>query len=142
MARAYAKRLGADLIVIDKRRPSPNRAEVMNIIGSVSDRNILIVDDLIDTGGTFCSAVAALKENGARTVYGACTHPILSGYAQERIAASDVSKLFITDSIPVTLTESASTKIEARSVATIFAEAIRRGFHNQSISSLFDIDKG
>ncbi len=142
MARAFAKRLGADLILIDKRRPKPNEAEIMNIIGEVKGRNILIVDDLIDTGGTFCGAVGALRKAGAREIYGACTHPLLSGQAIGRIAHSDVSTLFVTDTIPLEAKAVASGKIEILSVADIFGEAIRRGYKNQSISSLFDIDKG
>ncbi len=141
MARAFAKRLDADLILIDKRRPTPNQAEVMNIIGNVEGRNILIVDDLIDTGGTFCGAADALKANGALDIYGACTHPILSGNALERIRKSAVSKLYVTDSIPIVATAAETGKIEVLTVSDIFGEAIRRGFSNQSISSLFDVDK-
>jgi ribose-phosphate pyrophosphokinase len=139
MARAYAKRLEADLIVIDKRRPRQNEAEVMNIIGEAAGRNILIVDDLVDTAGTLTNAVTALKQAGAREVYAACTHPVLSGNAIERIEHSGLEKIYVTDSIPVRAT---SPKIEVRTVAPIFGEAIKRTFKNLSISSLFDIDKG
>ena len=142
MARAYAKRLSADLILIDKRRPKPNQAEVMNIIGNVRDRNILIVDDLIDTGGTFCNAVTALKEAGAKEIFGACTHPLLSGNSVDRLAQSAVSKLFVTDTIGLNAKSKSLKKLEILSVDRIFAEAIKRGFTNKSISSLFDIDKG
>jgi ribose-phosphate pyrophosphokinase len=138
MARAYAKRLEADLVLIDKRRPAPNEVEVMNIVGEVKGRNVLIVDDLIDTAGTFTSAVTTLKEAGAKDVYGACTHPILSGKALERINNSDISNLLVTDSMQLKQT---SRKIEVMSVAKIFAEAIHRSFDNKSISSLFDVDK-
>lgn len=138
MARSYAKRLEADLILIDKRRPKANEVEVMNIIGNVDGKNIVIVDDLIDTAGTFVNAVAALKEHGAKDVYGACTHPILSGKAIERINASAVKSVVVTDSIQV---HGESSKIEFRSVARLFAEAIIRTHNNQSISSLFDVDK-
>lgn len=138
MARSYAKRLEADLILIDKRRPKANEAEVMNIIGNIEGKNMLIVDDLIDTAGTFVKAVVALKQGGAKEVYGACTHPILSGQALERINASEVTSLAVTDSIPL---RGSSTKIELRSVAQLFAEAIIRTHDNQSISSLFDVDK-
>jgi len=141
MARAFAKRLEADLILIDKRRPTPNLAEVMNVIGNVAGRNILIVDDLIDTGGTFCGAAEALREKGALEIYGACTHPILSGKALERIKKSAVSKLYVTDSIPITAPAEMTEKIEVLTVSELFGEAIRRGFSNQSISSLFDVDK-
>jgi ribose-phosphate pyrophosphokinase len=142
MARAYAKRLSADLILIDKRRLGPNQAEVMNIIGNVEGRNILIVDDLIDTGGTFCNAVQALKENGAKEIYGACTHPLLSGSAVEKIERSAISKLYATDTISLNSKAETLTKLELLSVDRIFSEAIKRGFSNKSISSLFDIDKG
>ena len=114
----------------------------MNIIGEVKGRNILIVDDLIDTAGTFCGAVEALRKAGAREIYGACTHPLLSGQAVRRIAESDVSTLFVTDTIPLDAAAVATGKIEILTVANIFGDAIKRGYKNQSISSLFDIDKG
>lgn len=139
IARAYAKRLEAELVVIDKRRPRQNVAEVMNIIGEVEGRNILIVDDLVDTGGTLCNAVEALVKAGAKKVYAACTHPVLSGKAFERINGSRIEKLLVTDSIPL---KKVSPKIEVDSVAYIFAEAIKRTFYHRSISSLFDVDKG
>lgn len=139
MARAYAKRLEADLIVIDKRRPKQNEAEIMNIIGDVKNKNILIVDDLIDTAGTLCNAVDALHGNGAREVYAACTHPVLSGAAIQRINSSGISKIVVTDTLPVKVQ---SPKIEIDSVAHIFSEAMKRTFKHMSISSLFDIDKG
>lgn len=136
MARAYAKRLHADLIVIDKRRPKPNVAEVMNIIGEVKGKNVIIIDDLIDTAGTFVNAVNALKDKGALEVYGACTHPILSGEAINRINKLPLKKLFITDTIPL---HKESEKIEVKSVASLFAEAIKRTNLNESISSLFEV---
>jgi len=136
MARAYAKRLHADLIVIDKRRPKPNVAEVMNIIGDVKGKNVIIIDDLIDTAGTFVNAVNALKEKGALEVYGACTHPILSGEAIERINKLPLKKLFVSDTIPLL---HKSDKIEVKSVASLFAEAIKRTNLNESISSLFEV---
>jgi len=139
MARAYAKRLEADLIVIDKRRPRQNEAEVMNIIGDVKGKNILIVDDLIDTAGTLCNAVNALKESGAKDVYAACTHAVLSGSAIERIKNSGLAKIVVTDSLPI---NGNCSKIEVESVAWIFAEAMKRTFKHMSISSLFDVDKG
>jgi ribose-phosphate pyrophosphokinase len=138
MARSYAKRLNADLILIDKRRPQANEAEVMNIIGAVDGKNILIVDDLIDTASTFVNAANALRKAGAQTIYGACTHPILSGKALEKIEASAVQKLFVTDTLPL---QKVSPKLEVLSVAKLFAEAIIRTNHNESISSLFEIDK-
>lgn len=138
MARAYAKRLEADLIVIDKRRPKQNEAEIMNIIGDVKGKNILIVDDLIDTAGTLSNAVTALKEKGAGEIFAACTHPVLSGSARERISTSAISKVIVTDTLPI----APHAKIEIDSVAHIFAEAMKRTFKHMSISSLFDIDKG
>ena len=136
MARAYAKRLPADLILIDKRRPKQNVAEVMNIIGEVKDKNIIIIDDLIDTGGTFVNAIEALKDKGAKQIYGACTHPILSGDAIERINNSSLTKLIVSDTIPLKFV---SPKIEIQSVSKIFAEAIIRTNKSESISSLFDL---
>jgi ribose-phosphate pyrophosphokinase len=142
LARSYAKRLGAELILIDKRRPKPNKAEIMNIIGTAINRNILIVDDLIDTGGTFINAVNALKEAGAKDIYGACTHPILSGNAAEKIQNSEIVKLYITDSVNVDEKIIKFNKIQMLSAAHLFAEAISRCYKNRSISSLFDIYKG
>jgi ribose-phosphate pyrophosphokinase len=138
MARSYARRLDAELILIDKRRPKANVAEVMNIIGSAEGKNILIVDDLIDTAGTFVNAVGALKAAGALHVYGAATHPILSGKAYERINGSDVTSVIVTDTLPL---REPAPKIQVRSISRLFAEAILRTHQNKSISSLFDIDK-
>ena len=139
MARAYAKRLDADLALIDKRRPRPNEAEVLNIIGEVEGKNILIVDDLVDTAGTICNAVTALHDAGAKEVYAACTHALLSGDAIERLNGSGLIKIVVTDSLPI---NSHCSKIQVESVAHIFAEAMKRTFKHMSISSLFDIDKG
>lgn len=137
LARAYAKRLEAGLMFIDKRRPRPNVAEVMNIVGEAQGRNILVVDDLIDTGGTFTNAVKALKDHGAERIFGACTHPVLSGRAYELIEDSPLEQLVVTDTLPLKHT---SPKIVVKSVAKIFAEAIIRIHNNQSLSKLFDID--
>lgn len=138
MARAYAKRLEADLVVIDKRRPRQNVAEVMNIIGEVQGKNILIVDDLVDTAGTLVNAVEALRNAGAESVYAACTHAVLSGQAIERINASRLETLLVTDTLPLIVE---SPKIAVETVSTIFGEAVRRSFNHESISSLFDVDK-
>ncbi|MCL4539904.1 MAG: ribose-phosphate pyrophosphokinase [Bacteroidetes bacterium] len=135
-ARAYATRLDADLVLIDKRRPKANVAEVVNIIGDVKGKNVLIVDDLIDTAGTFTAGVNALKAAGANDIYGACTHPVFSGNAIEKIESSPIKKLIISDTVPL---KKASDKIEVKSVARLFAEAIRRTYQNESISSLFEI---
>lgn len=137
-ARSYAKMLGddVDLAVVDKRRPKHNVAEVMNIIGDVRGRNIIIVDDLIDTGSTFVKCAEAMKEAGAKEIFGMCTHPVFSGTAVEKICSSEaISKLFVTDTIPL---RDHHPKIEVISVASLFAEAILRTHENQSISSLFD----
>ena len=141
IARSYAKKLNASLVVIDKRRPKPNFTEVVNIIGSVEGKDVLLVDDLIDTAGTFSNAIAALKEKGAKDVYGAVTHPLLSGPAIERLESSELKQLYVSDTIsldPEFLTD----KISILSAADLFAEAIKRTYKNESISSLFDIDKG
>ena len=138
MARAYAKRLEADLVVIDKRRPRQNVAEVMNIIGEVQGKNILIVDDLVDTAGTLVNAVEALRNAGAASVYAACTHAVLSGEAIERINKSRLEMLLVTDTLPLRVE---SPKIAIETVSTIFGEAVRRSFNHESISSLFDVDK-
>ena len=138
MARAYAKRLEADLVVIDKRRPRQNVAEVMNIIGEVQGKNILIVDDLVDTAGTLVNAVEALRNAGAASVYAACTHAVLSGEAIERINTSRLEMLLVTDTLPLKVE---SPKIATETVSTIFGEAVRRSFNHESISSLFDVDK-
>jgi ribose-phosphate pyrophosphokinase len=141
LARSYAKKLNCGLVVIDKRRPKQNLSEVVHIIGSVEGKDVLLVDDLIDTAGTFVSAVDALKKNGARDIYGAITHPLLSGPAIERIMNSEVKKLYVSDTIDFD-TSKTNGKIINKTASDIFAEAIRRTFNNESISSLFDIDKG
>ncbi|MFZ1289375.1 MAG: ribose-phosphate pyrophosphokinase [Melioribacteraceae bacterium] len=141
LARSYAKRLNANLVVIDKRRPKQNQAEVMNIIGDVKGKDVLLVDDLIDTGGTFISAINALMENGAKSIYGAVSHPVLSSDAVDRIENSAITKLYVTDSIPLKGTENLK-KIVVLSASNLLAEAIRRTHNHESISSLFDIDKG
>ncbi len=136
MARSYAKRFNCDLIIIDKRRPAPNVAEVMNIIGDPRGREIILIDDMIDTGGTFTNAAKALKDKGARAVFGACTHPVLSGDAISRIESSPIEYLLVTDTIPLRVP---SPKIRVQSVAKVFAEAIKRTHEDKSISSLFDV---
>ncbi|MDP4230991.1 MAG: ribose-phosphate pyrophosphokinase [Bacteroidota bacterium] len=138
MARGFAKRFDADLIIIDKRRPAPNVAEVMNIIGEPEGKDIILIDDLIDTGGTFANAATALKAAGAKRVYGACTHPVLSGKAIERITESPLEYLLVTDTIPL---KNGGSKIKVKSVAKVFAEAISRTHDGKSISSLFDDEK-
>lgn len=141
IARSYAKRLNASLVVIDKRRPKQNLAEVVHIIGSVKDKDVLIVDDLIDTAGTFVSAIDALKKEGAKNIYGAVTHPLFSGPALDRIRHSQITKLLVSDSIKFKHSDNLE-KISVVSAAEILAEAIIRTHDNESISSLFDVDKG
>ena len=134
MARSYAKRLDADLAIIDKRRPTQNVAEVMNIIGEVEGKNALIIDDMIDTAGTLTNAANALKEAGALKIMAAGTHTLLSGPAFDLIENSALSSLLVTDTIPLTRT---SDKIKVVSVAEIFADAIRRIYTDESVSTLF-----
>jgi ribose-phosphate pyrophosphokinase len=141
IARAYAKFFDCGLVVIDKRRPKQNLAEVVNIIGEVENKDVLIVDDLIDTAGTFVGAVEALKNKGAKDIFGAITHPVLSGEAVTRITNSQLTKLYVSDTINFE-TKKDTDKISIISSSGIFAEAIRRTFNNESISSLFHIDKG
>jgi ribose-phosphate pyrophosphokinase len=111
----------------------------MNIIGDVKDKDVLLVDDMIDTGGTFVSAIKVLKEGGAKNIYGAVTHAVLSGSAIEKIHDSDITKLYVTDSIPLEGKE--SDKIVVRTASDLLAEAIVRSHRNESISTLFEIDK-
>ncbi len=134
MARAYAKRLDADLAVIDKRRPTQNVAEVMNIIGEVEGMNVLLIDDMIDTAGTLTSAANRLREVGALQILAACTHPLLSGPAYERLENSAIDRIFVTDTVPLVRP---SEKIIVLSVADVFAEAIVRIYTDESVSTLF-----
>ena len=135
-ARAYANRLGASLAVIDKRRTGANKAEVLNVIGKVKGKQILIVDDMIDTGGTLIAAVKALTKKGVQEIYVSATHPILSGSAYEMIESSSLKELVVTDTIPLKQ-EKAKTKIKVLSVALLLGEAIKRIHENRSVSSLF-----
>ena len=137
-ARALAKRLDVDLAIIDKRRPKPNVAKVMNIIGDVAGRNCLIMDDLVDTANTLCEAAAALKEKGAKSVIAYCTHPVLSGSAVERIEKSALDELVVTDTIPLREDALKSKRIRQLSVAELMAETIRRIANEESVSSLFN----
>jgi ribose-phosphate pyrophosphokinase len=137
MARAVAKRLGAPLALVDKRRPKPNVSEVMNVIGEVEGRNLIILDDLVDTGGTIVEAAAALKDKGAKRIYVGCTHGILSGPALERIQESPVTELVITNTVPLDDGKK-SDKVRVLSVAPLLGEAVRRIHNGESVSSLFD----
>jgi ribose-phosphate pyrophosphokinase len=138
MARAYAKRLSAGLAIIDKRRISPERAEVMHILGEVKDKNAIIVDDLIATGGSLIEAVETLSKAGAKSIIAAISHGVLSGPALERIdKCNALEKLLITDSIPLP-EEKKHPRIEVLSIAGLLGEAIKRIHHEESVSSLFD----
>lgn len=137
-ARAYAKRLGASLAIIDKRREGPNEAKAMNIIGDVRDKVAFIVDDMIDTAGTLMEATDALIAAGASEVHACCTHPVLSGEACERIRNSPIKSIVTTDTIPMGDELSRLGKIKALSVAPLLGEAIMRIHSESSISSLFD----
>jgi len=137
-ARAIAKRLDdADLAIIDKRRPKANETRVMNIIGDVADRTCVMVDDMVDTAGTLCSAAVALKENGAKKVVAYCTHAVLSGSAITNLTNSPLDELVVTDTIPLTEDAIACGKIRQLSVAGLLAESIRRINSSQSLSSMF-----
>ena len=136
-ARAIAKRLECELAIIDKRRPKPNVAKVMNIIGDVKGRTCIIMDDMVDTANTLCEAAAALKEHGAEKVMAYCTHAVLSGSAAERVANSALDELVVTDTIPLRDDALACKKIRQLSVAELLAETIRRISNEDSVSSLF-----
>ena len=136
-ARALAKHLEADLAIIDKRRPKANVSEVMNIIGEVQGRNCVIVDDMVDTAGTLCKAAQALKEQGANKVLAYCTHAVLSGSAIERISASAIDELVVTDTVPLREEARACKRIRQVSIAGLLAETMLRISNEDSVSSLF-----
>ncbi len=135
-ARGYAKRLDTSLAIIDKRRPEPNVAEVMNIIGEVEGRDVFLFDDMIDTAGTLCGAAYALRDRGAKDIYACCTHPVFSGPALDRLAEAPIKELIVTDTIPHKdgiLGE----KLKVVSMAPLLSETIRRICCNKSVSELF-----
>ena len=136
-ARAFAKRLECDLAIIDKRRPKANVSEVMNIIGDVTGRTCVIMDDMVDTAGTLCKAAQALKQNGAAGVLAYCTHAVLSGEAISRIAQSDLDQLVVTDTIPLSPAAQACNTIRVVSIAELMAETLLRISNEESVSSLF-----
>ena len=137
-ARAMAKQLNdSDLAIIDKRRPEANEAEVMHIIGDVDGRTCVLIDDMVDTAGTLCTAAKALKNSGAKKVVAYCTHPVLSGSAIENINSSVLDEVVVTDTIPLKEDASASPKIRQLSVADELAESIRRISNEESLSALF-----
>jgi ribose-phosphate pyrophosphokinase len=136
-ARALAKRLESDLAIIDKRRPRPNVATVMNIIGDVAGRTCVIMDDMVDTANTLCEAALALKEKGAEKVLAYCTHPVLSGKAIERIGESVLDELVVTDTIPLREEARCCGRIRQLSIAALLAETMLRISNEDSVSSLF-----
>ena len=137
-ARAIAKQLDeAELAIIDKRRPQPNMAKVMNIIGDVEGKTCIIVDDMVDTAGTLCEAAGVLKEKGASGVYAYCTHAVLSGKAIENVQNSSMDELVVTDTIPLFGEAESCTRIRQVSVAGMLAETIRRIHYEESVSSLY-----
>ncbi|OAM53295.1 ribose-phosphate pyrophosphokinase [Methylovorus sp. MM2] len=136
-ARAVAKQMNSDLAIIDKRRPKPNVAKVMNIIGDVSGRTCVLMDDMVDTANTLCEAAAALKEHGAEKVVSYCTHPVLSGSAVDRIMNSQLDELVVTNTIPLREDAANCKKIRQLSAAGLLAETIRRISNEDSVSSLF-----
>ena len=137
MARAYAKRFGADLAIVDKRRISDTAAEVMHIMGEVKGKNVILVDDIVATAGSLTEAAMALKKNGAKDIYAAITHPVLCGPAIERLKNSPIKELVVTDTIPLDK-EKKNNSIKQLSVADLLGEAIRRIHNEESISALFE----
>jgi ribose-phosphate pyrophosphokinase len=137
-AKHFAKKLGAKLAIIDKRRPRPNVAEVFNVIGDVKDAVCILYDDMVDTAGTLVLGAEALIKNGATRVLACCTHPVLSGKAIEKIEASPIERVFVANTIPLTEKSQSCSKIYTLSVAELFGEAIRRINEGSSVSSLFD----
>jgi ribose-phosphate pyrophosphokinase len=136
-ARYFARRMQAGLAIIDKRRPAPNVAQVLHVIGDVEGRDVVIFDDMVDTAGTLALSAEALKKEGARRILAACTHPVLSGAAIEKIEKSPLECLIVTDTIPLNAAAQACSKIMVLSVAELFGEAIRRINEGSSVSSLF-----
>ncbi|MFZ5864106.1 MAG: ribose-phosphate pyrophosphokinase [Nitrospirota bacterium] len=136
-ARAFAKRLKANLAIIDKRREGPNQTKLMNIIGEVSGRNVLLLDDMIDTAGTITQGAQALRDKGARAIMAGCTHPVLSGPALDRITASPIDTLVVTNTVPLNGKEEACRKLVSLTVAPLLGEAIKRIHEEESVSSLF-----
>ncbi len=135
--RAFAKRLDAGLAIIDKRRERPNEAKAMGVIGEVKDKTVIILDDMADTAGTLTEAAGAVVEKGAKKVYACCTHPVLSGPAVERIKASVIEKVIVTDTIPLRKTAIESGKFHVLTIAELFGEAILRSHRGDSVAKLF-----
>ncbi len=136
-ARSCAKKLDCSLALVDKRRPAPNKAEVMHVIGDVDGKEAIIIDDMVDTGGTLTGAAAALMDNGAAAVYAGCTHPVLSDDAMERIQSSELKRLVVTDTIPIPESKKRE-KLTIKTTANLFGEAIKRIHEEKSVSVLFE----
>lgn len=136
--RAFAKRIESSMAIIDKRRSGPNEAKALHLIGDVRDKTAIIVDDMIDTAGTLTQAVDSLMKNGAKRVFAVATHPVLSGPALSRLIESPIEKVWVTDTIPLSDAAKASGKFEVVTMASVLAEAIKRIYGNDSVSSLFD----
>jgi ribose-phosphate pyrophosphokinase len=132
-ARYFAKNLGLDMVIVDKRREKANESEVMNIIGDVSGKDVIMIDDMVDTAGTMVKAAAALKKNGATSVMACATHAVLSGNAYKNLESGELDELVVTN----TLMSKESKKIKVLTVAPLFSEVIRRVYHNESVNSLF-----
>ena len=133
-ARYFAQKLGLDMVIVDKRRQKANEAEVMNIIGDVEGKDVILIDDMIDTAGTMVKGAKALKDKGATSVMACCTHPVLSGPAYERIESGAIDELVVSDTIPL---KQKSDKIKVLSTAKLLSEVIRRIYNNESVNSLF-----
>jgi ribose-phosphate pyrophosphokinase len=136
-ARAFAKRLKADLAIIDKRRDAPNQARAMAVIGDVTGKTAIILDDMADTAGTLTQAANAVKQAGAKEVHACCSHPVLSGPAVDRISNSEIKSFVVTDSIPLSSNAVACGKIDVLSIAPLVGEAIIRSYRGDSVTSLF-----
>ncbi len=136
-ARAFAKRLDSELAIIDKRRPAPNEAKAMAVIGDVKGKTAIILDDMTDTAGTLTEAASVLIQSGAREVHACCTHPVLSGPALERIEKSPLKSVIVTDTIPLTPQAAASDKIKVLSISKLVGKAIKRIYRGDSVASLF-----
>ena len=134
-ARSFAKKLSLDLVIVDKRREEANKSEVMNIIGDVTGKDVILIDDMIDTAGTIVKAAGAFKQRGANSVRAFCTHAVLSGPAYERIKEGLLDQLVVTDTIPL---RQECDRIKVISVAPLFGEVIRRVYHDESVNSLFN----
>lgn len=134
-ARSLAKTLNLDLVIVDKRREKANESEVMNVIGDVNGKDVILIDDMVDTAGTLVKAAKAFKERGANSVLAFCTHPVLSGKARQNLASGAIDELIVTDTIPL---NEPCKHVQVISVASLFAEVIRRVYHGESVNGLFE----